>query len=43
VQEFKEIYQKKFWVELADNEALEYATILINFARLMIRLSKNKN
>jgi hypothetical protein len=28
---------------LTDGEALEYATILINFAKLMIRLSKNKN
>jgi hypothetical protein len=42
IQKFKEIYKKKFWTELTDQEALEYWTILLNFVRLIVSLSKNK-
>jgi hypothetical protein len=43
LQKFKEIYKKKFGIELTDKEALGYAIVLLNFCRLIIRLKRNES
>lgn len=40
LENFKAIYSDKFWVELSDTEALEYATALLNLTKILIH---NKN
>jgi hypothetical protein len=40
LQKFKEIYKEQFWVELTDKEALDCSIVLLNFVRLIVRLSK---
>jgi hypothetical protein len=41
LETFKAIYKDKFWKELSNNEALEYATALLNFTKILL-LNKNK-
>lgn len=40
LEKFKAIYKDKFWKELSNNEALEYATVLLNFTKILFSNSK---
>lgn len=41
LENFKALYKDKFWKDLSDTEALEYATALLNFTKVIL-LSNTK-
>lgn len=43
IKEFKAIYEKEFGVKLNDKDALEKATKVINFVRLIYKPIKKEN
>lgn len=37
LETFKAIYKNKFWVNIPDNKAVEYATALLNLTKLILK------
>lgn len=42
VDEFKDLYRKRFGIDLSDQEALEKGTKLLNFMRIIIQSQPEK-